>query len=175
MFPRPKWNGFPRHLQFSPARSDPRGRTFPTNSAIFQVCESCLDPSKLLMSSVEFPLLKGEGLGVRSDLRGATIYEEVGPGHVTALVRREENHRVSDLIRCPDSAQWRRGGYAFLDLIDLRVAHARPCVAWRDDRAGAHHVDADSASLEIHPPGPREGPQSSFRRRIDAERRHTFD
>src|SRR6266699_4013071 len=98
-------------------------------------------------------------VSLNSDLRHAAIYEEVGAGDVTALVRREENHRVSDLVRGPDATAWCRGGHAFLDLIDLSVAQAPILVAGRDDRTGTHHVDADSATLEIHRPSPRERPQ----------------
>ena len=61
----------------------------------------------------------------------------------------------------------------FFDLIDLRVAEG--LIAGCDDRAGANYVDADSSSLEIYRPGPRERPQSSLGRCIDAERRHTLD
>src|ERR1700682_4963978 len=114
-------------------------------------------------------------VSVQLDLRGAAIYEEVGPGHVTALVRREENHRARDFLDCPDATERRAGGYAFFDLFNLCVAQAAILVAWGDDRAGADYVDADSSPFQIHRPGPRERAECRFGRRIDAECRHPLD
>jgi hypothetical protein len=63
-----------------------------------------------------------ESSRLSSDLRRAAIYEEVSPCNVTALVRRQKNHGVSDLVGCPDSTERRRGGCGLLDLVDLGVA-----------------------------------------------------
>jgi hypothetical protein len=147
------------------------------------------------MINVVYSILKGEGLGVRSGAaqRGASdlsrlsrkscvsllgsiqtcaappSYEEVGPLSRNCSRPTPEKPSHGRSLRRTDSAERRRGGYAFLDLIDLDVAQAGPLVAGGDDRTGAHYVDADSSSLEIHRPGPGERPQSSLGRCKDAE------
>src|SRR5206468_10027089 len=109
-----------------------------------------------------------------SDLRQATVHEQLDAGDVAALVRGQEDHCLRDLVgRAYPTERRGRGGFR-LDLRDLLVAQAGALVPGRDDRAWAHDVDPNLATLQIHRPGARERPQGRLGRGVDATGRHAL-
>src|SRR6266481_8490261 len=109
-----------------------------------------------------------------SDLRQATVHEQIDAGNAAALVRGQEDHRLRDLVGRACSTERRgRGGFR-LDLRDLLVAQAGVLVPGRDDRAWAHDVDTNLAALQIDRPGARERPQGRLGRGVDAKGRYAL-
>ena len=79
-----------------------------------------------------------------SDLRHATIDEQLDARDVAAVIRREEDNGFGYLVECSRPAQRRAGRCAGLVLLNLFIAH-HAAIGGCDNHAGADSVDANLA------------------------------
>src|SRR3989441_3468835 len=108
-------------------------------------------------------------LGLRSDLGHAAVDEQLDAGDVAAVVRRQEQRGLRDLVRVAHPTQRNRPDHVLLELLDLLLAQPQAVEARRVDRTRADRVDADLAGLEIDRPAPRERPHRRLGRAVHAE------
>src|SRR6267142_338053 len=113
-----------------------------------------------------------ESLSVRERLHlcEAAIHKQLRSRDVTAVVGGEKRHRLRDLIRCAEPAEWNRGGNHLRALLARFRGSEQLTQPGGVDRAWAHGVHADAAIPQVHRPRARERADGGLRGTVHAVR-----
>src|SRR2546422_394410 len=102
------------------------------------------------------------------DLGHAAVDEQLDAGDVAAVIGRQEERGLRDLVGAAHPPHRNRGHDILLELLDLRLAQPQAIEARRLDRTRADRVDADPAPLEIDGPAARERAHRRLGGAVDA-------
>src|SRR6267142_1133592 len=105
---------------------------------------------------------------VTSDLRKATVDEQLRTGDIGGVVGRKENNRPRDLVGRAEPAERTSGRNGLAALLARRSRGEQVSESRRIDRSRAHRVDANTARFQIGRPSAGKGPHGGFGGGIDA-------
>jgi hypothetical protein len=118
---------------------------------------------------------RGQGFKDRSDLREATVDEQIDTRDEAAVPGREKQHGGRDFLGATDASQWCCGSEFGAQFVCLRSGGDLAVDDRRVDGARTDRPDANATVLELDGPCPRERANGRLRRAIGVMRLQAFD